>query len=103
MLQDSLEPYEGDSCDVLGSEDGGDGGRSGTHRGLSQYWSNSDLDHDSAVVQYPERAGVEFDADDMLLWDLGGFGETSSSGQVDFSDMGNSDRLREDECADRLC
>ena len=83
MFEDSTDLYEDDPCGILGSEDGGDGHSSGTHREISQCWSGLELDHDSEVVQFPETAGAEPDADDMLLWDLGGFGETSSSGQAD--------------------
>lgn len=88
MFEDSTELHEGDPCGKPGSEYGADGHSSGTHREISQYWR--DLDHDSEVVQFPETAGAEPDADDMLLWDLGGFGGTSSSGQVDLTMAANA-------------
>ncbi|GAB7330391.1 hypothetical protein MBLNU13_g02011t1 [Cladosporium sp. NU13] len=89
MFEDSTELHEGDPCGKLGSEYGTDGHSSGTHRDISQYWHGSDLDHDSEVVQFPETACAEPEADDMLLWDPGAFGETSSSGQVEMTITAN--------------
>lgn len=92
MFEDSTELHEeGDPCGKPGSEYGADGHSSGTHREISQCWRGSDLlDHDSEVVQFSETAGAEPDADDMLLWDLGGFGGTPSSGQVDLTVAANA-------------
>jgi hypothetical protein len=81
---------EGDPCGKPGCEDGADGHSSGTHREISECWRGSDPDHDSEVVQFPGTAGAEPDADDMLLWDLGGFGETSLRGQVDLTVAANA-------------
>jgi hypothetical protein len=70
MFDDSTELYDNDSCGVLGPGDAEYGRSFGTHREIGQCWSGSYLDHDSEVLQLPETAGAEPDADDMLLWDL---------------------------------
>jgi hypothetical protein len=70
MFDNRTELYDADPCGVLGPGDAEYGRSFGTHREIGQCWSGSYLDHDSEVLQYPETAGAEPDADDMLLWDL---------------------------------
>jgi len=74
MFDDSTELYEGEPCGALEPGDGEAGDIFGTHREIGQCWSGLDLDHDSEVLHFPETAGAEPDAEDMLLWDLRGSG-----------------------------
>ena len=85
LFEEGAELYEGEPWGVLGPGDGGDGGSFGTHRGSGQCWSGFGLGHDSDALQCPETAGVEPDADDMLLWDLGDSGARSLRGNVEFA------------------
>lgn len=81
MVDNSPKLDESNPRGVAGLGDGGEGGCNGSHREISQQWDDSYLAHDSTTLQYLKMEGEGFEAEDMLLWDVGVVGAESSSEQ----------------------
>ena len=67
---------------VVETEDG-DGGCTGGCHDTGQCFNGSDLDHDSAALQFLETEGQGLNAEDMLLHCVEGIGADTISGRAE--------------------